>query len=366
MRRNRKKLIAVIIVSYLLIELTCCIFIKSGLIKANFPEFNYSFTVTDYPLSIGDIDSVWGTWHYKEPFKRTEHCLHFNYRINSFGAFDKERNKKDPVNNRVLVLGDSFMEGYGMDEKDRLTNLLERYTKREFINFACSDFGTTQEFLLYKRLGVEFEHSTLLVGVFPYNDFEDNDTSIHQNPYYKRFRPYFKGTSPNYHLVYLEDSIQKSNYNKQGYFKKENSTRARVVRFFRAYTCWFNVLTYFLDARLTYNVKQTAGYYYYTAAQWNKMCYILKNIRELAGGRKMIVITIPTAEDILLFKKSGSPPLEAAMDSLCRMNRIEYLDLLPYFAARPNAAQTYYFNCDPHWNEEGNKFAAEILKPLFK
>jgi hypothetical protein len=366
MRKNGKKLIIVVVVTYLLIELVCYVFIKSGLIKANLPEFNYSYTVTDYPLSIGDIDSVWGTWHYKEPFHLTEHCLHFDYRMNSYGARDKERNKKDPDTNRVLVLGDSFMEGYGMFEKDRLTNLLEQHTGRQFINFACSDFGTTQEYLLYKYLGVEFVHSTLLVGIFPFNDFEDNDTSIHQNPYYKRFRPYFKGISPDYHLVYLEDSIQKSNYNRQGYFKKENSTRARIVRFFRAYTCWFNILTYFLDARLIDNKKQMPGYYHYTAAQWDKMCYILKKIRELARDRRMIIVTIPTAEDILTFEKSGKPPLAEAMAAFCKTNNIVYLDLLPHFAGRSDAVHSLYFDCDPHWNEEGNKFAAEILKPLFK
>lgn len=366
MRQYGKKLLLVILITYLLIELTCYLFIKSGLIKANLPDFNYSFTVTDYPFTIGDIDSVWGAWHYKEPFLKKEHCLHFNYHINSWGARDIERSKNDPDTNRVLVLGDSFMEGYGMDEKDRLTNQLEQSTGRQFINFACTDFGTTQEFLLYQHLGLQFDHSTLLLGIFPYNDFEDNDTSLHMNPYYKRYRPYFKGTSPEFHLVYNEDSIQKSNFNKQGFFKKENSTRARFVRFFRAYTCWFNIVTYFLDARFINSKKQSPGYYHYSVPQWNKMCFILKKIKKLAGERKMIVITIPTAEDILIYQKAGVPPLHAAMDSLCRTNKIDYLDLLPPFAARPDAVHTFYFDCDPHWNEAGNKYAAEILKPFFR
>jgi len=107
-----------------------------------------------------------------------------------------------------------------MNEKDRLTNQLEQSAKRQFINFAWTDFGTTQEFLLYQHLSVQFDHSMLLIGIFPYNDFEDNDTSLHLNPYYKRFKPYFKGSAPDYHFVYNEDSIQKSNFNKQGFLKK--------------------------------------------------------------------------------------------------------------------------------------------------
>jgi hypothetical protein len=45
---------------------------------------------------------------------------------------------------------------------------------------------------------------------------------------------------------------------------------------------------------------------------------------------------------------------------------MEYLDLLPPFAALPDAVHTFYFDCDPHWNEAGNKYAAEILKPLIR
>src|SRR5664279_2030984 len=198
MRHLGKKLFATIFITYMLIELTCYIFIKSGRIKANLPDFNYSFTLKDYPFAIGDIDSIWGSWHYKEPFQRKDNCLNFDYQINSSVARDIERIKKDPDTNRVLVLGDSFLEGYGMDEKARLTNQLELSTNRKFLNFACQDFGTTQEFLVYQHLGIQFDHSTLLIGIFPFNDFEDNDTSLHMNPYYKRFRPYFKGIEPEY------------------------------------------------------------------------------------------------------------------------------------------------------------------------
>jgi len=52
------------------------------------------------------------------------------------------------------------------------------------------------------------------------------------------------------------------------------------------------------------------------------------------------------------------------MDSLCKANKIEYTDLLPLFANRPHADQAFYFDCDPHWNEAGNAFAAKILQPV--
>jgi len=365
MLKRSTKLLAITIVTYTLIELVCFVFIKFGYVKAKLPDFKYSYTLTEYPFPIADIDSIWGTWHYPEHFLREENCLKFNYHINSWGARDIERSLHHKDSNRVIVLGDSFMEGYGMAEGKRLSNQLEKNTNRQFLNFSCTNFGTTQELLLYQNLASKFDHSTLLIGILPYNDFEDNDTSLHMNPYYKRFRPYYKGIAPNYHLVYCEDSIQKTNFNKQGFFKKENSPKARITRFFRAYTCWFNIITFFLDYDIVSHQKQTLGSYQYRREQWEKMCFILQNIKKAADHRRIIVITIPTSADIKKFRLSGQPPLKEAMDSFCRINNMEYVDLLPLFASRPHSEDEFYFTCDPHWNEAGNTFAAEQLKHLF-
>ena len=366
MANRKKKLLLIILTNYILIELACFIFIKSGFIKTKLPDFKYSFTLTEYPFETGDIDSVWGTWHYPGHIQRKESCLNFDYTINSWGARDIERNLHSPDTDRVVVLGDSFMEGYGMDQSDRLSDQLQKNTNRSFINLSCQDFGTTQEFLVYKNLGSKFDHSTLLIGVFPYNDFEDNDTSMHMNPYYKRFRPYFKGGFPDYHLVYNEDSIQKTNFNKQGFFKKENSAKARLVRFLRAYTSWFNIVTYLSDNLSGNKVTMKLGYYRYSREQWNKMCFILKKIIALANNRRIMIVTIPTAADIKEYRRSGTPSLHIAMDSMARANAFEYVDLLPFFASRPGSEKEFYFECDPHWNEAGNKFAAEVLTPFFR
>jgi hypothetical protein len=364
MRNKARKIGLLIVITYLLIEFTCYLFIKTGYIKTRLPDFHYSFTLTEYPSEVGDIDSVLGTWHYRGHTKRTENCMDFDYSINSWGARDIERELISTDTNRVFVLGDSFMEGYGMSEDERLSNLLEKTTKRGFINFSCQDFGTTQEYLIYKEMGQKFNHSTLLIGILPYNDFADNDTSIHANPYYKRFRPYFKGQYPNYKLVYSEDSIQKSNYNKQGFFKKENTTKAKLVRFLRAYTCWFNIVTYIKDYSEVSKYKYSSGYYYYTPEEWLKMCFILCKIRQLADKKRIIILTIPASEDIVHYRKYGIPPLHLAMDSLCRLHNMEYFDLLPLMALKENAEKLFYFNCDPHWNQAGNKFAEKLLEPV--
>jgi hypothetical protein len=112
MLKSKKKIIGVVLVTYFLIELTCYIFIRSGYIKTQLPDFKYEYTLREYPFDVADIDSVWGTWHYRESFHRKENCLDFDYEINSMGARDKERNFLYKDTNMLLVLVYSFLECY--------------------------------------------------------------------------------------------------------------------------------------------------------------------------------------------------------------------------------------------------------------
>jgi len=193
---------------YLLFELICFGFIKSGYIPARQPSFHFVWKNPQYPLPMADIDTTWGTWHYKEPFRSQNGCIYFDYRINSYGARDIERQKKSNNKDRVIVLGDSFTEGYGLAENERLSNLLQKKTGKEFLNFSCADFGTTQEYLVYKYLAQAFDHSTIFIGFVPFNDFENDDRSFlgEQN----RYKPYFIKTDTAYSLQYYKQSLQQS------------------------------------------------------------------------------------------------------------------------------------------------------------
>src|SRR5437868_4019353 len=96
-RRVLFKLITIVFF-YLLFELVCFTFIRSGYVPARLPNFHFVWKNPAYPAPMADIDSMWGTWHYRENFRSQNGCMYLDYKINSYGARDIERKKQSSDN----------------------------------------------------------------------------------------------------------------------------------------------------------------------------------------------------------------------------------------------------------------------------
>jgi hypothetical protein len=360
--------IIIIALTYAILELICFIFINSGSIPAMKPTFRFTFKNPKYPLPIADIDSIWGAWHYKESFQYQRSCINFDYKINSYGARDKERLKVSENKDRVIVLGDSFFEGYGVTEENRLSNLLEKQTGKEFLNFSCAEFGTTQEYLVYKHLAAGFEHSTILIGFLPFNDFENDDLTYLSNQ--KRYRPYFVKTDSTYQLEYHNTDLQSSEFNKSHFQEVSNTAKGTVVRFLSSFTFWYNIIDYYKNRKQqnlfysTSNNKTLSYYYDYKKEQIGRLEYTLKQLRLAAPNKRIVLCTIPIIPDIIRRNSDNEPPLPIQLKRICSDLNITYTDLLPYFKDKKNF-RDYFFFCDWHWNNIANKYAAEILSSYF-
>ena len=64
-------------------------------------------------------------------------------------------------------------------------------------------------------------------------------------------------------------------------------------------------------------------------------------------------------------KEKSQPPLPEEIMKICTQNDIEYLDLIQPMQAADKKYRNYYFYCDPHWNENGHKLVADILKKQY-
>lgn len=369
---NKKRIllfkVLVILFTYFILEVLCFIAITNRYIPAGKPTFRFVFKNPEYPLVWADIDSIWGNWHYKETFRQQTACLSIEYKINSYGARDKERAMKSS-GDRIIVLGDSFLEGYGVDEASRVTNILEQKTGKEFLNFSCSDFGTTQEFLVYEHLAKKFDHSTILIGFLPYNDFENDDTDFKHTD---RYRPYFVKSDTGYRIEYYNNQIWKSAMNKDSFRVASGKIATVTSRFLRAYTYWYNIVDYvrlkdiYTHSPSLKDNKVFSYYYDYKPSQMDKLEFVLSRLRNSANNKRIILFSIPTQTDLQRFKSDANPPLPDQIQRICSGLNIEYMDLMQPILNYEKHYSTLFLSCDPHWNEYGNRVAASILLEKFK
>ena len=117
--------------------------------------------------------------------------------INSKGLRDREYPyEKPPGTRRLLVLGDSFTWGYGVENDAIFTEVLERRFAKdgepwEVINSGVSGWGTDQEFLWFKREGVKYQPDLVLVAFYILNDPYNNIGTVQ----YSLGKPVFLNTN---------------------------------------------------------------------------------------------------------------------------------------------------------------------------
>jgi lysophospholipase L1-like esterase len=84
---------------------------------------------------------------------------------------------------RLVVLGDSFVWGFGVDDEDVFTRRLERDARPalEVVNLGVSGYGTDQELLLWRNKGRQWRPDDVLLLVTFYTDIYDNVFTVRYN-----------------------------------------------------------------------------------------------------------------------------------------------------------------------------------------
>lgn len=363
-----KKLLFFFVILLAMLETASYFYIKD--INTNIQLPSYSFVNVNSKFWTFS-DAHFGVWHHpSSSYLHKKPCFTAHYTANAEGMRDRERSVASD-RPRVVLLGDSFIEGWGNRAEDRLSNLLEASLGKEVLNFGTAGgFGTIQEWLQYKYLVKQFRHDVVMVGILPRNDFEDNSLDFYYTQATDDYRPFLVGDYPHYKLFYpIKNLPHPTRF--QAFCKSVKLTLME-------WSCLYRVAIYLHDFKIEHmklvprwapddssDPSGASMYYSVPDKEWNIMRYALEQLIAEAGSRKVILFTIPAYQDFEHYDGTV-PPLDRKFEDLARRTGATYVDLMPAMAARGVRFPDLYFSCDKHWNAYGNAVAADILEPYVR
>jgi hypothetical protein len=326
----------------------------------------------------GDYSPVSGKWRLPNDSLQKVRCNDSTlliYKTNSIGARDKERSFKNNTNKkRVIFLGDSFIEGIMVNTKDRCSNILEKNTGNEHLNFGVNGTSPINYYLLYQSLAKKFDHDIVVIGVLPANDFQDytegKEISLLEYPIY---RPYWKDANNKMELKYSLASVNQSYsslaiYNKPYKIYHTKDSVYKTLSLVQKIKVQCNANSYILalvneiaSRKPTETDVQPSIFENYPKNNWKAFSYSLEKLFEEAKGKEIIVMTIPILKDIERYQKNHKNELASQLGDFCKKKGVNYIDLLPILSSHKNPSELF-ISCDGHWSEKGERNVAEILQ----
>jgi lysophospholipase L1-like esterase len=306
-----------------------------------------------------DINADFGVWHPANArYRHHKSCFDLTYTSNAHGMRDRDVELASSAS-RVVVLGDSFVEGWGVADEHRFTERLAALTGVAHLNFGVSgDFGSTQAYLLYKTLASRFDHRAVILAILPQNDFRDDMPLPQRLRRGARYRPYLIGNYPDYALRYPAGGRPTD---RQWSWQVKNVLREFWLTFRaadHAVGLGQQAIAFWHKSKMFDPLH--SFYFDYAPEQLDRLRYAIERIKAIAGDRAMLIVTIPHDMDYRRAAVAGgTPPLTRALADLARTLGIAYADLLE----RSNAEEReqYFLSCDPHWSEAGHRLAAEVI-----
>ncbi len=272
-------------------------------------------------------------------------------RINSAGLRGREISRHKPEGaRRVVVVGDSYVFGLGVDLDNAFTTHLETYLNDSFadddlievVNMGVTGYSTDQEYILFQEIGMELAPD-LVILVMCDNDFLASTEDFAYKRYYK---PYFdldddRELSLRGSPVPLLTRAQRIKL-----FLGQESTLWNFVRSRNSSPAGAVLGSFDVDVPRTSSLTPGDA----TAA----LVAGLADRVDVAGANFLVINTAHRGERTPLYHELR-PKLERI--------GIEQLGLEGFLsrARRDHPEMLWDFGEDKHWNRDAHRLAAEIV-----
>ena len=312
---------------------------------------------------------------------------------------------------RILVLGDSFMEGYSVKLEDMFHRKIGYLARREgvnmeVINLGVGGYGTLQEYLVFREIGKHYKPDIVLLGFYLGNDLRNNSLSLESivstNSMKAKSRPFldssneatWKITQVDYDGARRRYLAAKANKDKESFIQKLENQSALMQATLRAVNRTKTMIKKTGHAPSNRNASEAEkkkarrlavyGPNYcqehpeFTKA-WVTTKRILNQLKNEVSSieGELFVFTVPARREVVekkirnfqdreLICWKDAPSYDRLRGMLKELD-IGYIDLLPSFRKIINdEKQNIFRRSDGHWNEKGHDIAARIVYSALK
>ncbi|MCA9409120.1 MAG: hypothetical protein H6755_06265 [Candidatus Omnitrophica bacterium] len=319
-------------------------------------------------------------------------------KINSRGLRDEEyAYEKESGVERILLLGDSVVEGFEVDKKDALDAKLEEQLQAngnyQVINGGTRGYGTDQAFLFLKNEGYKYSPD-IIIYVFVPNDLENNIT-IHK-PGRKFGKGYFtkdpqgkinlKGIPVPESFEQFDEWMMTDPYAQEYYnsiikrnktFEKKLVKQRDIATLIRKDFAKFHFVKW-IYKRVQMNKKLEKIF-----VQLNLMDPSLQMGWELDVPKSVTNVQWESLKNILAemaryidyknvkflvyeFTAMGDESQPTKLNQVCNTLNIPYFNNFDDYAEKAKGKPIFRYPFDGHWNERGHALAAEGIYHYLK
>lgn len=272
-------------------------------------------------------------------------------RINENGLRDRQRsyNRQDGKE-RILVLGDSFAWGYGVEESERFSQLLETESGVEVINAGISGYSTDQELLWYKNEGIKYE-TDLVILMIAGNDVGDNEQQLVSEIYYKP-----KFVIEDGQLVLTNYPVPKTSPGG----KLVYSLSQRSALGFFLIQRYFDILSLYGQIKGDLDhVNSPDSSINAESKPFKLTIALVDEIRNIAESRKAKFMIVTT-------DRWWNYPSEATYEDFVTILQSKGFVVLDVESMSGFEAEEMIIPDDGHWNRDGHKFVANQIKDFIQ
>jgi lysophospholipase L1-like esterase len=304
--------IGTLVVAAVMIELFVRVVIDNGM--------QFDLEMWKYASEVKQVAANPLIGHQHRPGSRA-HLMGVDVAINSKGLRDREFSyERTPGTLRILMLGDSFTEGWGVALADTFSKRLEqlyaaRGVKAEVINAGVGNYGTVMEVNYFLDEGRKYDPDIVVLN-FTFNDAEPV-------PHYTTENPLLRFCEACVYLVGRADTLM-----------REAELRSN----------WKN---YYL------------GLYADDAPGWRDAKAALAQLASYtrAHHQKLLVASLPDLHQLDPYPLQGITDLA---QQVAQDNGADFVDVLPALKTEPPLT-LWVTPTDPHPNAKANALIAEAL-----